>query len=280
MRTASVSSKRIQRLSSSTNAGSAICRVLAATTWASIVSIAASSWRISSWTPRPVPARSSSISVSADTGWPSNSPRVHCRSKMAVNRSDATARVGSSRTLSAPPAAGSKVASALHPCASAACTRFSVAHPSDTKRWWSSGSTAGHRRDRSGRTEMAFSCRTKGQRRHGGHTVSRKVPPVNDGHVLLSCIGADAAAILCRSASCIAGKAAHTTGCMSRHIMDVPQGGASLGTSPHNSTDTHEGVRQSVCCLTLRKRKDARPQPWVSDIPVSTQRLGSSNNGP
>ncbi len=51
--------------------------------------------------------------------------------------------------------------SPCNPLARAACTRFSAAQPKDTNRWWSSGSTAGQRRERSGRIEIAESSLTK-----------------------------------------------------------------------------------------------------------------------
>ncbi len=56
------------------------------------------------------------------------------------------------RTLSL---AASKLGSARRPSAAAAMTRFSAAQPSETNRWWSSGSTAGQRRAKSGRIVIA-----------------------------------------------------------------------------------------------------------------------------
>lgn len=63
-----------------------------------------------------------------------------------------------------PSPALSKRASACSPFASAACTRFSVAQPSETNRWWSSGSTAGQRREKSG--VMAMDASATRNRQH------------------------------------------------------------------------------------------------------------------
>ena len=73
---------------------------------------------------------------------------------MAWNSGDGTAFVGSRATATPPAPVGSKRALARSPLARAACTRFSVSQPSDTKRWWSSGSTTGVRRDRSASMEI------------------------------------------------------------------------------------------------------------------------------
>jgi len=71
--------------------------------------------------------------------------------------------VGSSFTAMTLSPLGSKRGSAWSPVVSAACTRFCVAQPGETKRWWSSGSTAGQRRAKSGAREIDRSAILKRQ---------------------------------------------------------------------------------------------------------------------
>jgi hypothetical protein len=70
---------------------------------------------------------------------------------MASNSADRTGVVSSNATAMS---SSSIRTSARRPVASAAWTRFSVAQPRLTKRWWSSGSTIGVRREKSGRMVM------------------------------------------------------------------------------------------------------------------------------
>jgi hypothetical protein len=86
----------------------------------------------------------------------SYSARVDWRCGIAWNSGEGDAAVGCSVTRNASRLA-SKPGSALSPCANAAWARFSATQPNETKRWWSSESTAGQRRVRSNRIVMACS---------------------------------------------------------------------------------------------------------------------------
>jgi hypothetical protein len=153
-RTASAPLKRIQDLSSSTKALSFICAVLPWTTKSSTVSSAGRSVNSSTRTRSDVAAACRSLRSSDAAGLPSYSARVDWRDAMALNRDVTSAAPGKSvmRTV---PRVASNSGSPCRPWARAAWIRFSAAQPSETYRWWSSGSTAGQRRVKSGRIVMA-----------------------------------------------------------------------------------------------------------------------------
>src|SRR3970040_2855273 len=74
----------------------------------------------------------------------------------------ATARDGDSARVTAASALPG-ADSAPKPAAAAASNRFCAAQPSDTNRWWSSGSTLGQRRDQAGRIDIERSASAKRQ---------------------------------------------------------------------------------------------------------------------
>jgi len=120
LRTASPSPNRIQRLSSSTKAGSFTCAVLPSITNSSTFSMGAFSVRRRTRTPAPLPACSRSFNSALVSAVPSYSAWVLCRSGMASKSAERTARVGSSANCNPAFGAAPGVTSAFKPFASAA----------------------------------------------------------------------------------------------------------------------------------------------------------------